>query len=764
MESLPIQISKRPTIALAMIVKNEIKNMPRLLESVKGCFDAIHITDTGSNDGTVDYLNTKASEVAGCQVNVHHFQWVNSFSKARNYAFSHVTEDYVVWMDADDIMWNKAGFISWRDAAMQFADFWFASYHYAVDKTKEELTPIISFVRERAFRNAINPQWSYDLHEGVLPQPGWRKNYATTWSIKHMRDEEDTKADRSRNITMIEEMAKVGGLDGRMQFYYGKELYEAGRASDSIPVFEKALEMQLESHDRILALQYGGYAALGCFDSLKPEFHDLKMRYFNKCLDFAHKGIQVDPNRAEFYALCGDAYLRINNLPNAVPYFAAAKACLKNFDSPYEGAMFSFKSLYGEGPSVQLAKIYAHLGQLDKSKKEAQECIDKFNNEEARNILLEVEKITNLTRIDNRQEQHEDILISCPPHQAYEFDEELYKTKAMGGSETALIQMAKLLKEKTGRPVKVFNSRSTTLVADSGVEYIPNSGLAQYVNKIKPYAHIAWRHNIKLTNAPSYLWCHDLITPTVESVHNFDKMLCLSEFSKGYVSGLQGVPTDKIIVTRNGIDPSKFNFERKTKNPNKIVWMSSPDRGLDRAMKVCDLVRQEFPDTELHVYYGIEGLYKYGPEMSALADKLKVMMEARSYVKYHGFTEQSKMYYEVSDAVIWVHPCDFIETFCITALECLANGIFPVTRRLGALQNTLADAVEKRQAILIDHATWDDEEYLLRQYAKACCRVILNRQWENITFDLEKHSWSTIADEWIEFMGLTSLKEEIKAI
>src|ERR1051326_6486594 len=100
--------------------------------------------------------------------------------------------------------------------------------------------------------------------------------------------------------------------------------------------------MQLEHHDRVLALQYGGYAALGCFDSLKPEFTELKNRYFQKYLEFAHKGIQFDPNRAEFYALCGDAYLRVNNLPNAVPYFAAAKACLKNFDSPYEGAAFSF--------------------------------------------------------------------------------------------------------------------------------------------------------------------------------------------------------------------------------------------------------------------------------------------------------------------------------------------------------------------------------------------------------------------------------------
>ncbi len=397
---------------------------------------------------------------------------------------------------------------------------------------------------------------------------------------------------------------------------------------------------------------------------------------------------------------------------------------------------------------------------MDKAKKEAQECIDAYGNEEAKSVLAEVSRIATLTSVNNNQVETEDIVFSCPPQNVYEFDEEGYKTKAYGGSETALIQMARLLKEKTGRTVKVFAMRNDDLVADSGVEYLSNKNLSDYFSKNKPKVHVQWRHNIKLTNAKSYLWCHDLFTPTVESGLNADKFLALSPFHKNYTMALQGLPEDKIIVTRNGIDPSKFNYVRKPKNPNKFVYMSSPDRGLDRAMMVMDLVRKEFPDAELHVYYGIENLYKYGPAMAALADKLKGMMSDRPWVKYHGFTEQNKMYEEVSDAVVWIHPCNFIETYCISALECLANGIFPVTRRLGALADTLKDAEKKRQAILIDHQTWDDEAFWLKKYADACCRVVLNRQWENIEFDLDENSWANIADTWIEFMGLNDAKEK----
>lgn len=738
---------QRPTISLALIVKNEEKNLNRLLDSVEGCFDEIVLVDTGSTDKTKEIANHR-----GCKV--LDFVWVDSFCKARNFAFQAARMDYICWLDADDILFNRDNFIHWRDYAMEYADCWFNTYEYAVEK--ETLKPIINFVRERVLKRSVNPTWQYDLHEGIIAKPEWSRNFATTWSVKHLRDAEDMAQDKSRNINMLEKIVKSGQVDGRMQFYYGKELHEAGRHADAIHAFDKAFEMKdLQAHDRILGLQTAGYAALACIDQLKPEFQEERLRYADKAITFAQQGIKLDSNRAEFYVMAADAYLRIGNIQAAVPYFASAKACLKNFDTPFTTPLYHFKNLYGEAPSLQLAKIYMHLGLLDKAKKEAKECAELYQNEEAKNVASEIERITDLVRVDNNQEQTEDILITCPPQSAYEFDEELYKTKGMGGSETALIQMAKFLRVKTNRRVLVYAMRKEKLIGESGVEYIPNSELTKYISKFKPRIHIAWRHNIKVTNAPTYLWCHDLFTPGVESAQNFDKFLALSPFHKNYTMGLQGVSEDKIIVTRNGIVPEKFAFEKRPKNPNKLVWMSSPDRGLERAMLVADKVREKFPDIELHVYYGIEGLYKYGPQMSALADRLKSMMATRSYVHYHGFTEQSQMMEEVSDAVIWLHPNNFIETFCITALECLANGIFPVVRRLGALSDTLKDAEGKGQAILLDYK-WDDESSI-DLHAGAVVDVLQNKRWENVSLNLPDHAWEKVADEWIEFMHIGQL-------
>lgn len=740
-----------PTISLAMIVKNERKNLPRLFESVRGCFDEIHITDTGSTDGTIEWLKECGSVTAECEVFVHHFSWVNSFAQARNYSFSHCKTDYIMWMDGDDALSNREGFINWRNNVMQFSDVYFATYNYALDSQNK---PVISFLRERVFRRSINPTWKYDLHEGVQTPPGCSVDYATAWTIDHHRDAADIAADKSRNLDILKKMEEAGQLDSRMQFYYGKELYEQGHPVLAIKYFDMAIAArEIEFHDKLLAYQYASYSAAASADQLHPDLGDKKVELYNQALNYCIDGFKLDPNRAELHTSAGDVCLKLGDLIRAIPFYAAAKKCFnkKQNGSPYEGAIYSFVDSYGLNPTLQLAKIYFNLGKLDDAKAEAQEAILKYDSKEASDIMLQILRMEELTRIDNNQAEVEDIVFTCPPQGAYEFDEELYKSKGMGGSETALIEMARELKMLTGRPVKVFAPRKEHLVCESGVEYIPNLHLNEYFSKFKPRIHIAWRHNIEITRAKTYLWCHDLITPSVEVKQNFYKIMCLTPFHRDYVMGKQGVTKDKIWITRNGINPEKFRkVKLNGKNPNKLVWMSSPDRGLERAMHVCDEVKKQHPDIELHVYYGLENLYKYG--LGDLADRLKSMMAERPYVKYHGFTEQNKMYQEVSDAVCWVHPCNFIETSCITAMEMLALGVYPVTRALGALKDTLGTAAKRGHASLLDHDCVTERE--IKIYADEVSSVLKNTKWENVVFDLGRHSWNAIAHEWVEEFGI----------
>ena len=92
--------NKLPTLSLCMIVKNKEKYLPRCLESLKPIVDEIIIVDTGSHDSTRDI-----ADVFGARV--FDFEWCNDFSAARNFSLEKANCDWILVMDADEIISPK---------------------------------------------------------------------------------------------------------------------------------------------------------------------------------------------------------------------------------------------------------------------------------------------------------------------------------------------------------------------------------------------------------------------------------------------------------------------------------------------------------------------------------------------------------------------------------------------------------------------------------------------------------------------------------
>ena len=82
-------------LSIAMIVKNEQKNLPRCLESIKPLGAELIVVDTGSVDQTI-----KIAKDYGAKV--YHHLWENDFSKHRNQSFSYATGDWIFQIDADE--------------------------------------------------------------------------------------------------------------------------------------------------------------------------------------------------------------------------------------------------------------------------------------------------------------------------------------------------------------------------------------------------------------------------------------------------------------------------------------------------------------------------------------------------------------------------------------------------------------------------------------------------------------------------------------
>lgn len=85
------------TLSLCMIVKDAEDTLEQCLNSVKDIVDEIIIVDTGSTDQTKKLIH-------GYKAKVFDFKWDDNFSEARNFALSKVTSDWILVLDADEVL------------------------------------------------------------------------------------------------------------------------------------------------------------------------------------------------------------------------------------------------------------------------------------------------------------------------------------------------------------------------------------------------------------------------------------------------------------------------------------------------------------------------------------------------------------------------------------------------------------------------------------------------------------------------------------
>ena len=99
----------RPFISVCMMVKDEEKNLPRILESIKklGVVDEICILDTGSTDRTVEIAESFGAKVTVPDDVDQYFKDTKfgrkiNFSKARNASIDLAMGEWVLLVDADE--------------------------------------------------------------------------------------------------------------------------------------------------------------------------------------------------------------------------------------------------------------------------------------------------------------------------------------------------------------------------------------------------------------------------------------------------------------------------------------------------------------------------------------------------------------------------------------------------------------------------------------------------------------------------------------
>ncbi len=86
---------KKPSLSIAIITRNEAKNIGRCLESVKWA-DEIIVVDSGSTDNTLDIAKQYGAKT-------FHHDWLG-FGPQKNKAIAYCQSDWILVLDADEVV------------------------------------------------------------------------------------------------------------------------------------------------------------------------------------------------------------------------------------------------------------------------------------------------------------------------------------------------------------------------------------------------------------------------------------------------------------------------------------------------------------------------------------------------------------------------------------------------------------------------------------------------------------------------------------
>ncbi|MBU7581317.1 MAG: glycosyltransferase [Nostoc sp. TH1S01] len=168
------------SISLCMIVKNEEFSLPKCLNSVKDFVDEMVVLDTGSSDRTPEIAQQFGAKV-------HHFQWTNNFSDARNAALKYVTGDWVLVLDADEMLTPSI--------VPQLQDVIQSDEYILINLIRQEIGAVQSpySLVSRLFRNHPEIRFERPYHALVddsvaailKKEPHWQVGYLQAVAILH---------------------------------------------------------------------------------------------------------------------------------------------------------------------------------------------------------------------------------------------------------------------------------------------------------------------------------------------------------------------------------------------------------------------------------------------------------------------------------------------------------------------------------------------------------------------------------------------------
>lgn len=775
-----------PTLGLHLIVGGssfQAQQLADLLASWRpALLDQMVVVDTGAPGAQEICEAESAIRVADglTPIEVHPFTWVNDFAKARNYALSFLHTDIILWADADDVIEGAdklRGLIARQSA--NIGGIW-CPYVYSTDEYGNVTTV---HDKERILWAREGWRWEGRLHETLVPTRSvhWAREEDVVW-VHH--SEAGSKSDR--NMPILMDWLKDEPKNIRIWMFIGNQHFADGNFAEAARWYTRFWtyndgQLTGTPTDRWIAMMYGARAwrELGNFHEaqradlaaiqLFPGWADgyigmaesmMLTKNWQRAIEWGEIAAKKGPaDRIAFvnpldytwrlWHILNVCYAAVGRVEHAIEACELALAV-----RPNDADTLSNKALYETMlPKVKQAEAYAEATKNGGALEVLPYLPEDVKQlERAREVWVPA-------RIERRGTQPK-LAIFCG-ETLEEWDATTPLTKGIGGSETAVVEVANRLAQK-GWEVTVYNACGNKEGDYDGVFY---ANWPRFRPDLFHDVTVSWRHPQFTRERPNaketWLWMHDLNHGdrlTADWAQGFDRVLGVSEWHRDYLKRVYPFLGDKAGYLPNGIDLMRFQQPHGPKNRFRVVYCSSPDRGLGNLLVLWPHIRKVEPTAELHVFYGWEnfqesirrGQLHYRSIMENI-----LALGKQPGVVWRGRVNQRELAKEMLEADLWLYPTAFLETFCITALEAQAANLKIVASRCGNLPNIIGDAgvtvpgqatstSYKHGFLGATYAMLMDMETRLTYHGRGPARV---QDW----------TWDKSVEQWMQLMTVKEL-------
>jgi len=311
---------------------------------------------------------------------------------------------------------------------------------------------------------------------------------------------------------------------------------------------------------------------------------------------------------------------------------------------------------------------------------------------------------------------------------------------------------------------KVRERQSTYMNPKGGTEILKEQLIAQLpeesldgINLIGSICHPSLVKEDKI----NILWQHlSYDQPNVrlmqdrKFVDSIDYFIYVSHWQYNKFREIYKIPEYKSFVIKNATHAFD-TVEKQKDNKIKLLYTSTPWRGLAVLIKSIEILNKTREDFEVDIYsstkiYGSKFDENEKDKFEALFDKCKNTPN----VNYLGYADNDSVRAAVQRAHIYAYPSIFEETSCLAVIEAMSAGCHVVTTNYGALPETCGEF-----ATMIEFDS--SGQNLIERYAETLNSVIDNYKNNLYKDDLEmqikyynkNYSWETRIQEWKNFLN-----------